>query len=105
MLPTVDTTRLDPWVPPRAKVTVVGFRVSVGPLETTGETAAVSVTFPAKPFRLVTSMVENPEDPASMVNAEGVAVMVKSGGGGGVTEMKIVTEWDSPPLAPVTVSV
>ena len=91
VLAAVVTTRLDPWVPPSAKVTVAGFRVNVGPLDTTGETAAVSVTVPVKPVRLVTRMVENPEEPAFIVRAKGVAVMVKSGGGGGVTVTKTMT--------------
>lgn len=104
MLPEVVTTRLDPWVPPSARVTVVGFTVRVGPLDTAGKTEAVSVTFPVKPYRLVTRMVENPEEPALIVNAEGVAVMEKSGGGGGVTVTKTMTPWDSLPLVPLTVS-
>ncbi len=104
-MPKVVTTRLDPWVPPPAKVTVVGFRVNVGPLDTAGKTAAVNVTFPMKPFRLVTRMVENPDEPAFIVRAGGVAVMVKSGGGGVVIVMKTVTVWDSLPLVPLTVDV
>ena len=103
-MPTVVTTRLDPWVPPVAKVTVVGFRVRVGPLETTGKTVTVNITFPAKPFRLVTRMVEDPEEPVFIVNAEGVAVMAKSGGGGGVRVTNTTTAWDSLPLVPLTVN-
>ena len=103
-MPAVVTTRLDPWVPPSAKVTDVGFRVRVGPLETTGKTVVVSVTFPMKPFRLVTRMVEDPEESVVIVNAEGVAVMAKSGGGGGVTVTNTTTAWDRLPLVPLTVN-
>ena len=85
-------------------MTVVGFRVNAGPLETTGKTVVVNVTVPAKPFRLVTRMVEDPEEPVVIVNAEGVAVMAKSGGGGGVTVTKTTTAWDSLPLVPLTVN-
>lgn len=98
-------TRFDPWVPPGEIVTWTGVRDAVGRLETAGVTATVKVTFPSKPPRLVTRMAAKPDELAVMVREGGDADRVKSGGGGGVIERKITTEWASLPLVPVTFSV
>ncbi len=97
--------RLDPCVPPSDSVTLTGFRLVVGPSAMIGETLADSVTLPLNPLRLVTRMVEKPEEPCVIVREEGLVVMVKSGGGGGVMVMGMLTECDSLPLVPMTVIV
>jgi hypothetical protein len=50
----------------------------------TGGVEDASVTFPAKPFRLVRLTVENPMEPAVMVRLEGDTLIAKSGVAAGV---------------------
>ena len=69
-----------------------------------GVIEAVRETFPWNPYRLATTMVEKPEEPAVMFREDGDADREKSGGKGGVTETKTATEWISPPLVPVMFS-
>ncbi len=51
-------------------------RVVVGPLATTGETAAASVTVPVKPTTAVTLMIDVPDVPAVRVRVVGEADMI-----------------------------
>ncbi len=97
----VVITRLDAWVLSRESLTDPGLMVTVGPLATLGETVARSVTLPMKRFRLLTSIVEKPEEPAVMVNEDAVRDMEKSGEGGGVIVKNMVTECRIFPLVPV----
>lgn len=69
---------VDVAVEPEVNVTDGGVReVTVRP--EAGDTEEVSATVPAKPFVLVTLMVEVPVAPIAMVKAAGAADMVKSG--------------------------
>jgi hypothetical protein len=54
----------DAAVPFEAKLTVVGFRLTVGPV---GETEEKIEVFPANPPRLVRVIVEEPEEPGDTV--------------------------------------
>ena len=57
-------------------VTLVGVRVHVSPVE--GDTVAVKLTTPVKPWSAVRVIVEVPEAPARIVAAVGLATNVKS---------------------------
>jgi hypothetical protein len=57
-------------------VTLVGDNVQVRPVE--GDTVAVRLTAPAKPFTAVTVMVEVPAVLIVVVTEVGLALMVKS---------------------------
>ncbi len=94
-------TRLEAWVVPGESLTCPGLTVSVGALAMLGETVARSVTFPMNRFRLFTSIVENPDEPAVMVNEDGLTAMEKSASGGGVIATNILTECLILPLVPV----
>jgi len=63
-------------VPEVPRVTLVGVRVQVRPVA--GETEAVRLTVPVKPWTEPTVIVEVPEAPASTVTLAGLAVIVKS---------------------------
>ena len=63
-------------VPEVPRVTLVGVRVQARPVA--GETAAVKLTVPVKPWTEPTVIVEVPEAPASTVTLVGLAVTVKS---------------------------
>jgi len=63
-------------VPEVPRVTLVGARVQARPVA--GETAAVKLTVPVKPWTEPTVIVEVPEAPASTVTLVGLAVTVKS---------------------------
>jgi hypothetical protein len=84
-------------VPEVPRVTLVGVRVQVRPVE--GDTAAVRATVPVKPWTAVTVIVEVPEAPARIVTLVGLAATVKS-----LTVMFTVAEWVSVLLVPVTVT-
>ena len=79
-------------------VTLVGVRVQVRPV--VGDTVAVRLTTPVKPWRAVIVIVEVPAVPAFVETAVGLADMVKSW-----TVTVTVAVWDSVPLVPVTVTV
>jgi hypothetical protein len=57
-------------------LTLVGVRVHVRPVA--GDTAAVRLTVPVKPWSAVTVIVEVPAVPALVETAVGLATMVKS---------------------------
>jgi hypothetical protein len=57
-------------------VTLVGVRVHVKPVA--GDTDAVKLTTPLKPWSAVTVIVEAPEAPARIVTLVGLAAIVKS---------------------------
>ena len=61
------------------------------------------MTVPLKPFRLVTTMVDVPEEPAGIVRLFGLAVIAKSDVEPEGTMVKAtLTECDRLPLVPVT---
>ena len=97
----VDTVSVVVPVPPDDKVTLAALRVVVGP---DGDMDDARVIVPAKPLMLIRVIEDAAEDPAWMVRLTGLAVMVKSGGGGWLTVTVIVTGWTSVPLVPVTVT-
>lgn len=74
--------------PPDESVTLVGFKDTVGPLVTMGETAAVKLTVPAKPPKLLRVSANVAELPCSMVSEVGLVMRLKSL----VTVMVMVTE-------------
>jgi hypothetical protein len=57
-------------------LTLVGVRVHVRPVA--GDTAAVRLTVPVKPWRAVTVIVDVPAVPASVATEVGLADIVKS---------------------------
>jgi hypothetical protein len=65
-----------------------------------GDTASERETVPVNPSTGATVMVDAPVSPARMIVLPGLAVRVKSW-----TVTVSVTEWDRPPLVPVTVTV
>ena len=79
-------------------VTLVGLIV----VERPGVDTTDSEMVPVKPFTAVRVIVEVPEVPVPIVTVLGVAVIVKSGCGPGVTVIARLTECESVPLIPVT---
>jgi len=80
----VETLRVEEPVPLAASVTLVGLSEAVGSLSEIGPAAvAVRVVVPVNPLRLVSEIVDEPEDPALRLILVGFAVMLKSGAGGG----------------------
>src|SRR5438445_11474243 len=81
----VATVRVDTPDPPAVKVTDVGLRLAVGYTRQRPEQAidVLRPIVPANPFKLVSAIVEVPDDPIWMLRDAGVALMPKSGGGGG----------------------
>jgi hypothetical protein len=65
-----------PLVVPLLSVTLVGDRVQVRPVE--GETAAVRLTVPVNPLRLVTVIADVPVPPEGKPVVVGLAATVKS---------------------------
>jgi hypothetical protein len=68
---------------PAVRVTLVGLTETDGPL---GETDGDSAIVPAKPPRLVSVIVEEPEAPCARESDEGLDEILKSGDAGCVTE-------------------
>jgi len=79
---------------------LVGARLQVRPA---GLSECVRSIVPVKPFTGLIVMAEVPVSPATMLTLTGLALMLKSGAA--VTVNETSTEWDSVPLAPVTVTV
>lgn len=65
-----------PLVVPLLSVTLVGDRVQLSPVD--GETAAVRLTVPTNPLRLVTVIADVPVPPEGKLTVVGLAVTVKS---------------------------
>jgi len=84
-------------LPLAASVTAVGFKVAVGGKRQAPEQAtdAVKPTFPENPLRLVSVMVDVPEDPTTMLNELGFEFTPKSGGGGGGVSLHADSGWSS----------
>ena len=72
------TFRVELPAPFEVSVIVEGLRLVVGPV---GETEAAMVTVPVNELRLVTVIVDFPEDPWRMLNEVGLAERPKSGAG------------------------
>ena len=81
----VATVRVEMPVPPEVKVTDVGLRLAVGYTRQRPEQEidVLKPIVPANPFKLVSVIVDVPDDPIGMLRDAGVALMLKSGGGGG----------------------
>lgn len=73
----MDTVSVEVALEPGVRLTEVGANAVVGPLVTTGETLAESVTLPVNP-RLPTVIVEVADPPARTDAVVGLAVTVKS---------------------------
>lgn len=95
----VTTPRVDDELGP----TVDGWKV-VGACRTAGETVTERATVPLKPFTERTTMPYDVELPRSTNSDDGVTLRVKSGLGAGVTVTDTVTECESVPVVPVTVT-
>jgi hypothetical protein len=89
----------DPACPPEERVRVEGFRDNAIPDD---EAVTATDKLPAKPFRLETVSVTEPDELEGILIEDGLAARAKSGGRVTVTE--IVTEWDNDPEAPVTLA-
>jgi hypothetical protein len=90
---------MDVTTPLAVRVTLVGFKETVGPV---GETTTDNDTVPVKLLTLDTVMVEVVEEPADTDRENGETEVVKSGNAPTMTV--IVTARDSVPLTPVTVT-
>jgi hypothetical protein len=77
---------------------LVGLIVAVNPLVA----EIVRATVPLNPLMPWIVIVDVPKAPAGMIRLKGLAVMVKSGGEGGMTVTEAVAVCDSVPLVPVT---
>jgi len=64
-----------------------GINLAEGGLKVKGETVAVKLMIPENPLTLVRVIVEEALAPAGTVRNVGLAMMVKSGVGGGVIPM------------------
>ncbi len=69
------TNRLEVPEPPAVKITLDGFRLTVGPV---GRTELEMLTVPAKPLVLTSWTVELPAEPASMIMDDELRETVKS---------------------------
>jgi hypothetical protein len=78
----VDTVKVEVLVLPSANVTKNGLTLTVGPFVTAGETYAVRLTVPSKPFMLDKLMVDLSLLPRTMASAAGLADTLKSAGPG-----------------------
>ncbi len=88
--------------PPEDKMRLELLSETTGGLLVAGETLSVNVTVPAKPFRLVTVMVELELAPGCSVNEFGFAPIEKSAAL--LTDTVTVVECDRDPLVPVMVT-
>ena len=81
----VETVRVDVAVPSAASVTLLGLTATVGHTRTRSdeEIEALTLPVPAKPFRLVSVIVDTPDPEMETVRELGDAPMLKSAGGGG----------------------
>jgi len=93
------TFRVELPAPFEVSVIVEGLRLVVGPM---GKTEAAMVTVPVSELRLVTVIVDFPEDPWRMVNEVGLAERLKSGAG--VTWYVTLVWEDRAPLVPITIA-
>jgi len=90
----VDTVKVEVPVPPEARLTLIGFNETDGPL---GETVATRFTAFANPARLVRLIAEVAEEPGVTARPLGFAEMKKSGCKGCETLTETVTECESVP--------
>jgi hypothetical protein len=97
----VETVNADVPAPPPDRVMLGKLSDILGP---EGEIEAAKLMVPLNPFRLISVIVEAPEDPAGMVRLLRLAVMAKSGCGEGLTVTATLTARENDPLVPVTVT-
>ncbi len=95
-----ETVNVELPEPPALRVTVVGFRETVAPEE--GTIVVERVTVPENPFRLLTVIVDVPDDPDWTVRADWLLETLKSGAS--VTVTVTVVEWTRDPEVPVMVT-
>ena len=86
-----------------ASVTLVGLIDQVGQPGHVGGAEVLRLTVPLNPFTLVRWMFDLAGEPWVMVSEEGKAVIVKSDAPD-TTVIVTLTEWDSEPLFPKTVT-
>jgi hypothetical protein len=88
----VDIIRFDEAGPPVDTCRLLGCKVVAGPLAPTiGKILTDKVMLPEKPPRLFRPIVEVPFPPAWIISELGLAIMEKSGEGGGNTFRMLVT--------------
>ena len=85
---------------PEVKATGVGVHEVVRPME--GATDVDSVRDPENPFRLVSVIVDVPDEPAGKVTVDELATTLNPDGVTTVTLM--IAAWDNEPLVPVNVT-
>lgn len=85
-----------------ATVTDVGLRLVMGPEE---DTLTDRLIVPENPPRLVSEIVEVPDEPCAIFSEDGFADIEKLGFGGCVTVIVTLVECEREPLVPVTVTV
>jgi hypothetical protein len=73
----VVTVRIEVPVPPAVSVMLAALSEKVGPLLRTGERVAVRLAVPENPLRLVSVIVDVPEEPFAMDRLVGLAAMLK----------------------------
>ncbi len=81
-------------------MTLVGLREADNP---DGDTEAARLTVPTKLLRLTRLIVEVAEEPDWKLTLPGLLEILKSGGT--TTFTATLTEWESEPLVPITVTV
>jgi hypothetical protein len=89
-------------VPPDVRVTLVGFKVAMGPFPMIGDTVAVRFIAPEKPLTLESVRAAVAEEPWERVIEVEFAPIEKSWGGGDATNRNACTKCESFPLDPVT---
>lgn len=97
----VNTVRIELAEPPLGTVTFAGFSLIDSP---DGFAMLNKETVPAKPFRLVTVMVDVPEEPRRITRLDGLAERAKAGLVLLWTRTPTCTAWVLVGLAPVTVT-
>lgn len=88
-------------LPPAGRVMLEELSEIAGP---EGDIEAARLIAPVNPFKLVTVIVEAPEEPAVMLKPLGLLVIAKLGWGEGLTVTVMLTVWEKDPLVPVTVA-
>jgi len=92
----VEIVRVDEAVPSAASATLLGLTETVGHMKTKPEEEidALRLAVPESPLRLVNDIVDEPDDPHTIVREPGETPMLKSpGGGGGGGGVVTVTVW------------
>ena len=92
----VQIVNVEVAVPSAASATLLGLTETVGHMKTKPEEEidALRLAVPESPLRLVNDIVDEPDDPHTIVREPGETPMLKSpGGGGGGGGVVTVTVW------------